>query len=262
MTENNDLTLNIEGAIARIAINRPDALGAMKSNMWADMTDLLRRIEHDENVRCVVIESVGKHFCAGADVKEFAKSTELSQKELAYHWMKNADQTNHLFMTIERIPQPVIASVRGVAAGGGLGIVTVCDLIIASETANFFAAQVKLGAIPDSAVSFNLRRAIGVKKAKQYCYLGDSFDAAEAADMGLVNWVVEDEQLEAETDKLAKRLAKMPGAALPLTKRALNRSFQNSLAEHLAEEPIDVGQCVSHPDFSKMVRAFASKSKT
>jgi enoyl-CoA hydratase/carnithine racemase len=256
-----DLICRITGGIATITIDRPKAYNAMKIGMWAGMLKFVQEIEHDPDVHVLVLTGSGKNFCSGADVTEFAETVDLPPRELAVHWMRQADIINPLFVTLERIPQPVIASVRGIAAGGGLGLVAAADLIVASDTARFFAAQIKLGAIADSAVSFNLRRAIGIKKAKQYCLLGDEMNAQTASDLGLVNWVVADSRLEEETDKLAARLEKMPAVAVARTKATLNRSFQNTLTEHFLDEVQDVGRCVSHPDFAKGVRAFMDRRK-
>jgi 2-(1,2-epoxy-1,2-dihydrophenyl)acetyl-CoA isomerase len=256
-----DLNFGITGGVATITIDRPSAYNAMRISMWAGMLKFVQEIEHDPAVRVLVLTGNGKNFCSGADVAEFAKTVELPPQELAVHWMRQADVINPLFVTLERIPQPVIASVRGIAAGGGLGLVAGADLIVASETARFFAAQIKLGAIADSAVSFNLRRAIGIKKAKQYCLLGDEMDAQTAMDLGLVNWVVPDVRLEEETAKLAARLQNMPAVAVARTKATLNRSFHNSLTEHFLDEVQDVGRCVSHPDFAAGVRAFMDRRR-
>jgi 2-(1,2-epoxy-1,2-dihydrophenyl)acetyl-CoA isomerase len=257
-----DLILSTSGNVATITINRPDAYNAMKVGMWADFLKFVQEVEHDPEIRVLVIAGSGKNFCSGADVTEFAQTVDMSPRELAVHWMRQADAINPLFVTLERIPQPVVASVRGIAAGGGLGLVAAADLIIASETSRFFAAQIKLGAIADSAVSFNLRRAIGIKKAKQYCLLGDEMDAQTALDLGLVNWVVPDTALEEETEKLADRLARMPVVAVSRTKAALNASFHNTLTDHFLEEAADVGRCVSHPDFAANVRKFMERKRS
>lgn len=256
-----DLKFGIEGAVATITINRPRAYNAMKVAMWARMLEIVQSIEHNGDIRVLVLAGEGKNFCSGADVGEFAETVDMPPNDLATHWMRQADLINPLFVTLERIPQPVVASVRGIAAGGGLGLVAGADLILASENARFFAAQIKLGAIADSAVSFNLRRAIGIKKAKEYCLLGDEMDAAAARELGLVNWVVADEKLEEETAKVVERLTKMSPVAVARTKAALNRSFQNSLSEHLLDEAQDVGRCVAHPDFANSVRAFVERKR-
>src|SRR5262249_48861432 len=158
---------------AYVTINRAESRNAMHSQMWPGMADLLRQVEHDPAVRCIVLTGAGEHFCAGGDVKEFGTTVDMSPAERAAHWMKIADMTNSLFLIMERVPQPVVASVRGVAAGGGLALVAGADLAIVAENASFFAAQIKLGAIPDSGAGYNLVRSIGIKRAKQYSYLGD-----------------------------------------------------------------------------------------
>jgi 2-(1,2-epoxy-1,2-dihydrophenyl)acetyl-CoA isomerase len=256
-----ELLLEIREGIAHVTINRPEAMNAMRSDMWPAMADLLRRVEHDPAVRCVVIAGAGEHFCAGGDVKEFGTTVDMSPGERAAHWMRMADLTNALFLVIERIPQPVITSVRGVAAGGGLALVAASDLSIVAEDARFFAAQIKLGAIPDSGVGYNLVRTIGLKRAKQYSYLGDAFDAATAIQMGLVNWVVAKDSLVERTAELARRLAKVPSVALARTKDEINAAHTRSLSEHFQQEARDVGACVSQDAFADNVRAFV-RSRT
>jgi 2-(1,2-epoxy-1,2-dihydrophenyl)acetyl-CoA isomerase len=225
------------------------------------MLEFVQAIEHNSDIRVLVLSASGNNFCSGADVTEFARALDMPPAQLPVHFKRQADMINPLFVTLERIPQPVIASVRGIAAGGGLGLVAGSDLIIASETSRFFAAQIKLGAIPDSAVSFNLRRAIGIKKAKQYCLLGDEMDAPTAMELGLINWVVPDARLDEETEKLAARLARMPAVAIARTKATLNDSFRNSLTDHFLDEALDVGRCVSQPAFADNVRAFMDRKR-
>jgi 2-(1,2-epoxy-1,2-dihydrophenyl)acetyl-CoA isomerase len=256
-----DMLFSIKDGVATATINRPEAYNAMKTTMWSQIHKFAQDIEHNADVRVLVLTGNGKNFCAGADVTEFAKTVDKNPQELATHWMRQADSINPMFVTLERIPQPVIVSTRGIAAGGGLGLVAAADLIIASDTSRFFAAQIKLGAIPDSAVYYNLPRAIGIKKAKQYCLLGDEMNAQTAADLGLVNWVVPDDQLEAETEKLASRLAKMPAVAVSATKATMNEAFNNTLTDHFLAEALDVGRCVSAPDFAKNVRAFVERKR-
>lgn len=256
-----DLLFEIKDSVARITINRPGTYNAMRATMWGGMLAFVQEIEHNPDIRVLVLCGSGRNFCSGADVTEFAETAHMPPQQLATHFMRQADTINPLFITLERIPQPVIASVRGIAAGGGLGLVAGADLIIASETSRFFSAQIKLGAIPNSAVSFNLRRSIGIKRAKQYCLLGEEMDAQTAMKLGLVNWVVGDDELEEETEKLAARLARMPRVAIARTKAALNDLFHNTLSDHFLDEALDVGRCVSHPDFAVNVRAFMDRKR-
>jgi 2-(1,2-epoxy-1,2-dihydrophenyl)acetyl-CoA isomerase len=163
-------------------------------------------------------------------------------------------------MVMERMPQPVVVSVRGHAAGGGMAIVAAADLAMVSDTAKFLAAQIKIGAIPDSGVSYNLVRSIGLKRAKQLGMLGELIDARTALDFGLVNWVVPDDELESRTEMLAG-IAEGPATALALTKRAFNDAWTSSLADHYFQEARDVADCVRDPDYDRLVRAFLGRKR-
>jgi len=256
-----ELTLSIADGLATITLNRPAVMNAVTFAMWGEMLAMIQEIEHDPDVKCLLITGAGANFCAGADIAEFEQLAELTPRQLAIRIKRELDKTNPIFLTLERIPQPVVVSIRGHVAGGGLSIVTAADLIIASQTAKLYAAQIKLGAIPDASLSFNLRRAIGIKKAKQYCMLGEVMDAHTAATLGLVNWVVPDEQLEAKTQSVIRSLLATAPVALARTKATLNNSFKNTLADHAAEESLDAGLCVMSPEFLNNVRAFTERRK-
>jgi 2-(1,2-epoxy-1,2-dihydrophenyl)acetyl-CoA isomerase len=256
-----ELELNIENGLATINLNRPQVMNAMTFAMWARLLKIFQDLEHDASVRCVLLTGTGANFCSGQDVAEFADLATLSPADLTIRLKRELDTTNPVFQTMERIPQPVIASVRGLAAGGGLSLVTAADLIVASDTAKFLVAQIKLGAMPDASVGFNLRRAIGIKRAKQYCFLGEMMTAEDAGQLGLVNWVVPDGELEQQTEAVIQRLLRTSPIALARTKSSLNKSFTNTLAEHAAQEAVDIGLCVSGPDFMNNVRAFVERKR-
>lgn len=256
-----ELLSDISGGVARFTINRPEAMNAMPARMWKGLADLVRGVEHDQDVRVILITGAGDHFCAGGDVKEFSTTIDLPPDERAKFWMGSADNGNSLFQVLERAPQPVVVRVKGTAAGGGMALVAAADLAIASESSRFLAAQIKVGAVPDSALSYNLVRGVGPKRAKQYCFLGEMMDAATALDIGLINWVVPDAELDAETDKLLARMVKLPRVALARTKTAMNVAHRISIADHLMQESLDIGACVSEPDFVERVSAFITRSR-
>ena len=256
-----ELSFVINGPIARATINRPHAMNAMKNGMWEELGDHLRSIEFNRDVRVVLITGAGDNFCAGGDVKEFSTTLGMSDAERANHWMTSGDKGNQLFAIIERIPQPVVVRVRGMAAGGGLAIVSAADLAIASEESRFLAAQIRVGVIPDSALSYNLVRNIGPKRAKQIAYLGDIFSPQEALEFGLLNWVVPDDELDARTEALLAKIADLPQEALGRTKTAMNIAHRISINDHLAQETIDIGAVVTHPDYATRVTAFMERKK-
>lgn len=254
-----ELIFEKDGPIARITINRPHAMNAMKNGMWEQVGDFLRSIEFDTAIRVVVITGAEGNFCAGGDVKEFSTTLGMSDAERANHWMTSGDKGNQMFAIMERIPQPVVAKVRGMAAGGGLAIVSACDLAIAEEESRFLAAQIRVGVIPDSALSYNLVRNIGPKRAKEICYLGDIFDAATAMEFGLLNRIVPESELDDAVETVLQRLARAPQEALGRTKRAMNVAHRISVQDHLAQETIDIGAVVSHPDYAERVSAFMNR---
>lgn len=254
-----ELIFEKDGPIARITINRPHAMNAMKNGMWEQVGDFLRSIEFDTAIRVVVITGAEGNFCAGGDVKEFSTTLGMSDAERANHWMTSGDKGNQMFAIMERIPQPVVAKVRGMAAGGGLAIVSACDLAIAEEGSRFLAAQIRVGVIPDSALSYNLVRNIGPKRAKEICYLGDIFDAATAMEFGLLNRIVPESELDDAVETVLQRLARAPQEALGRTKRAMNVAHRISVQDHLAQETIDIGAVVSHPDYAERVSAFMNR---
>jgi 2-(1,2-epoxy-1,2-dihydrophenyl)acetyl-CoA isomerase len=256
-----DVELNLSDGVARITLNRPAAMNAINAKMWADMLAMAQQVEHDGQVRCVLIAGAGENFCAGGDVKEFASTLELESAERARFWVRTAEITNSLFMTLERIPQPVVVSARGFGAGGGMALVAAADLAIASDTARFFAAQIKLGAIPDSGVSYNLVRSLGLKRAKQFGLLGDVIDAQTALDLGLINWVVSDSELETRTNEIVARLVKTSATALALTKATFNNAWNETLGDHFVQEARDVAECVTSDDFLRSVRAFIERTR-
>jgi enoyl-CoA hydratase/carnithine racemase len=256
-----ELQFEVRDGAARITINRPELMNAMHSQMWPTMADMVREIEPRKDVRCVLITGAGANFCAGGDVKEFHTTVDMKAEERAVFWTRVADRVNGLFQILERAPQTVLVSARGVAAGGGLSLIAAADLAIVSENSRFLAAQIKLGAIPDSALGYNLVRSVGLKRAKQVSLLGDAFDAQTALDMGLVNWVVPDDQLAQRTEELVSRVVRIPATAMARTKAELNFAWTRTLADHVAQESQDVAACVAEDAYVDNVRAFIEKRR-
>jgi 2-(1,2-epoxy-1,2-dihydrophenyl)acetyl-CoA isomerase len=184
----------------------------------------------------------------------------------------NADQRRAMFrkfihtvhpaiLTLQRMPKPVIASVRGAAAGFGFSLAAACDLTIAADNAVFTLAYSLLGASPDGSSTYSLPRLVGKKKAMEIALLGDRLDAAEALRLGIVNWVVAEAELEAETAKLAARLANGPTRAYGNTKTLINASLRSTLAEQLDAELEAFADSAGTEDFPEGVSAFLEKRK-
>jgi 2-(1,2-epoxy-1,2-dihydrophenyl)acetyl-CoA isomerase len=255
----NEVLTKIEGGIATLTVNRPQARNAISSEMMDAMLQFLQTVEQNDAVGVVVIDAVGDHFIAGGDVKGFAQNASKPPAERAAVFEGFVHKVNPLFLTLERMPQIVIASARGYIAGAGVSFVAGADLAIVSTTAKFMLSHIKIGAVPDAGASYYLPRQVGVKRAKEIICLGDTFSAEEALRIGLVNRVVPDDQLAAETTALAQRLASGPRVALAEAKRLVNRSLDNTMAQQLYAEAEAANRVTRTEDFVEGATAFAQK---
>ena len=256
------LLTSVQDGVATMTMNRPEARNALSLEMRQDMRTFLAEIEHDPKVRCVVLKGAGNHFMAGGDVKSFSEIAKTTTGEERRRQFEHRIHDLHpLVFLMRRLPKPIIASVQGAAAGAGLSFAMACDLIIAADTAFFTLAYINIGTSPDGSGTYFLPRLVGLKKAMEIALLGDRFDAASAQAIGLVNFVVPAAGLEAETAKLAARLANGPTRAIGNTKRLLNHSLERSMEEQLAAEAVSFADCAASTDWAEGVTAFAEKRK-
>jgi 2-(1,2-epoxy-1,2-dihydrophenyl)acetyl-CoA isomerase len=198
--------------------------------MWAQLAETFRSLAADTEVRCVVITGAGGEFCSGADLA--ARSA--SGKPM--HQLAAMRHVNDAALSLHRMPQPTIAKVRGVAVGAGCNMALGCDLVVASETARFSEIFAKRGLSLDFGGSWILPRRVGLHRAKELALFGDIISAADARELGLVNRVLPDGELDAFVDEWAKRLAAGPPIALALTKRMLNNAMNVTMEEALDDE--------------------------
>jgi 2-(1,2-epoxy-1,2-dihydrophenyl)acetyl-CoA isomerase len=257
----NPILFDIKGGLARATLNRPEARNAITVPMLEDLHGFLRRIEADDTVRCVLITGAGDHFTAGGDVKDFREVVDDTPGARQADFEARVRRVNPVFLALDRIAQPVIAAVRGHVAGSGVSLVAGADLAIASQTARFMLAHIHLGMSPDAGASHTLVRALGPRRAKQIALLGDTVGADEALEMGLVNWVVEDADLDACAEDLAARIAAGPQLALQECKALLNAASLNSYEDQLELEALAFGRCAAAPAFVEGALAFAEKRK-
>lgn len=249
------------GGVCTITLNRPAALNALNQDLAIGLRDAVLAAEQDQSARCLVIRG-GQNFMAGGDVKWFddlVRSHPPEQNRIEFE--RFAGDVHSVIVSLRRMPKPVVASVRGAAAGFGMSLMMACDLVIAADNAYFSLAYSLIGASPDGGSTFALPRIVGAKKAMEIALLSDRFDAATAERLGLVNRVVPAAALDDETARLAARLAGGPTAVYGRTKQLLNASLNSTLESQLQREAEAFAQSASEPAFAEGVRAFIEKRK-
>lgn len=249
------------GGVCTITMNRPKALNALNRELTLALRDAVFAAEQNKDVRCVVLKG-GEHFMAGGDLKWFHDQLgKFSPGEIKPMFETFIHEVHAMIISIRRMPKPVIASVSGAAAGFGLSLALACDLTIAADTSYFTLAYSLIGVTPDGGSTYSLARLVGAKKAAEIAMLADRFDAAAAERLGLVNKVVPAAELDAQTAKLAARLAAGPTAVYGRTKALLQRSLDNPLEAQLQREAEAFSQSATEPDFAEGIRAFIEKRK-
>jgi len=207
---------SIEGAVARITLNRPEKRNALNDAVISGIKEGLRNAAADKNVRVVVISGAGKDFCSGADLSALQKIAGASVAENS----EDARSLLELFLLIRGLQVPVVAAVTGRALAGGCGLATACDLVLASASARFGYPEVKIGFVPAMVMAI-LRRNVSEKRAFELITRGAEISADEAREFGLVNQVFADESFEADVREYVSEFEKMSASATGLTKTLL-----------------------------------------
>ncbi|MBQ0767895.1 MAG: enoyl-CoA hydratase/isomerase family protein [Bizionia sp.] len=254
MTES--IQLKIENKVATITLNRPEVFNSINREMAFLFQDTLDACEKNDEVRAIIITGSGKAFGAGQDLKEVT-DPDLNpgfKKILEEHY-------NPIITRIRNINKPIVAAVNGVAAGAAANIALACDIVVASEKANFIQAFSLIGLVPDSAGTYFLPRLIGFQKAMALAMLGDKISAEDAEKMGMIYKSIPAEQFEEEVNKLALKLANMPTKALGFIKELFNKSITNTLEEQLALESKLQIEAAQSEDYAEGVAAFMEKRK-
>jgi methylglutaconyl-CoA hydratase len=234
MSEEQVVLYSVDGAVARITLNRPEKRNALNDAVIGGIKEGLRKASQDENVRVVVLSGAGKDFCSGADLSALQKISGASVAENA----EDARSLLELFLLIRQVPVPVVAAVTGRALAGGCGLATACDLVLSSVSARFGYPEVKIGFVPAMVMAI-LRRNVSEKHAFEIATRGEELSAQEAKEIGLVNQVFSDESFAADVDAYVKRFAELSKQAIALTKGLLYQIDGMAFVEAL-EEGADV----------------------
>jgi len=242
----------VEEGVAHIRFNRPAVLNAIDVPMANGFLQACQAVSQDKEVRVVVLSGEGRAFIAGGDLAAM-KADPVDTAQALIGPMHGG------IALLAAMDAPVLASLHGAVAGGGLGVALAADLAIAAEGTRFNLAYVNIGASSDCSTSWALPRLVGMRKAMEIALLGETFDAAEALRIGLVNRVVPAAALQEETGKLARRLADGPPLALGRLKRLIRDSLGRGLQEQLDAEASGFAACAATADFAEGVAAFFDK---
>ena len=223
------LERNDKNSVAYILLNSPDTLNSLSDEMLAALTKEFENLKNDPKIRAVVLEGAGKAFCAGHNLKEMTKGRKAEDGGKAY-FLDLFKRCARMMMLIQKLPQPVIAKVHGIATAAGCQLVATCDLAIAEKSTKFGVNGVNIGlfcSTPMVALSRNITR----KKAFEMLTTGDFISAEQAKTLGLVNRVVEIENFDLETEKLAEQIASKLGVAVKIGKEAFYKQLEMPISE-------------------------------
>ncbi|MCE7935289.1 MAG: enoyl-CoA hydratase [Chlorobi bacterium CHB2] len=241
-----------DGYIATVQLNRPKVLNALNLGLMVELVDALESLDHDPEVRCIVIHGDERAFAAGADITEMAEATvvDMIERDQFTRWDR-----------IRRVKTPIIAAVSGFALGGGCELTMICDMIVASETARFGQPEINIGAMPGAGGTQRLTRAIGKARAMEMVLTGKMITADEAHAAGLVNMVVPIEFYLESAMKLAREVASRPPISVRLAKEAVLKSFDAFLQDGLEFERKNFYLLFATEDKSEGMKAFVEKRK-
>lgn len=225
----NSIAYSVDGRVATITLNRPNALNAIDEHLPTELSQAVDMANRDKNVHVIVLTGAGRAFCSGYDLKHYAQTPGANEGQQEMPWDPMVDfdlmyGNTEKFMSLWRSHKPTIAKVNGYAVAGGSDIALCCDLVVMSEDAKIGYPPARVWGIPTPAMWVYR---LGAEKAKRMLFTGDLVSGAEAKAMGLVLDAVPHDQLDATVDRLAARMAGVPRNQLMMSKLMINSAFDN-----------------------------------
>lgn len=248
--------LNVEmfDGIGVVKINRPNAMNALNSGVLKELDIAIERIKEEDLVKVIILTGEGKAFVAGADIGEMQHKNTIKAREFAQLGME-------VFRKLELLKKPVIAAVNGFALGGGCELAMSCDFIIAGDNARFGQPEVSLGITPGFGGTQRMTRIVGRSMAKELIYTGRIIGAVKAKEIGLVNEVVNKEDLLKRAIEIAGEISRNSSTAVNYSKSAINRGMEVDLDTGLSIERDMFGLCFATDDQIEGMKAFIDNRK-
>ncbi|HHW1763913.1 TPA: crotonase/enoyl-CoA hydratase family protein [Pseudomonas aeruginosa] len=248
-----------DGSVVTLTMNQPEQRNPLTGNTAIpEFLAAIERIHDDRSVRCVILAANGPSFCAGGNIHEMKRQAlpEVSEMDIRQDYRRGIQR---LALTLFNLEVPVIAAVNGHAIGAGLDLACMCDIRIASEKAKFAESFIKLGIIPGDGGAWLLPRIVGMSRAAELAFTGDTIDAQQALDWNLVSRVVPHDQLMPAAREMADRIAVNAAHGIRLTKRLMREAIHSRLDEVLELSAVFQAICHKTPDHSEAVNAFLEK---
>ena len=249
----------ITDGILHLTFTRPEAGNAIPTEAVPALKTLIAGINSDPRIRAVLVRGEGRNFSAGGDLKGFERALQLPPEVLRADFERRLAILGELVEAYISLDVPVVAACRGGVAGAGMMYALGADVVLADDTVNFVFAQQRIGLTPDGGISYLLPRIIGTRRASQLVLTGASVDAHEALSLGLITRITPADELNAQAEKQALRLAQSAQGTLRRAKRLLAGSMATPLGEQLALERAAIVESVGDPDFAEGVRAALEK---
>jgi len=258
-TQLSDLILDKSCGVATITLNRPERLNALGPNTTLEIYQALEDAVQDSGIKVIVLTGEGRAFCSGGDFQdnflEGFKKTTLERRQ------RIRTGVNKLVKFLTECEKPVIASINGLAVGGGTTIALACDIRITSERAKFRLPFSNIGLTPEYGCTYFLPRLVGLGKALELLYTADFVDAEKALRIGLINQIVAHDELKKATTEFAGKILEKPTSALGMIKSLIYRSLANDLATQLELEAFAISTAFKTEEHEKAVREFLRKHK-
>lgn len=256
MTNNVLFTINADG-VAKITLNRPELHNAFDDDLIKNFLEILQNINQDPVIRVVILEALGKSFSAGADLNWMRRMVSYTYDQN----VQDALQLSELMHTLKFLKQPTIARVHGAVFGGGVGLVSCCDMAIVSKQATFCLSEVKIGLIP-AVISPYVISIMGERASRRYFLTGEQMDAMQALQLGLATEVVDSEQLDDSIDKITQHLLSNSPQAVMAAKQLINQATVHTLHEnHLQKNAEAIAAIRISPEGQEGLTAFLEKRK-